>query len=104
MTGKTLMEVFTGEKPSPSIIPRAKHVALQRLEKKVVRRKSGIELPDDYQGMPHLGEVVRIGSECTEVDVGDKVWFDLVMGREITLDTGTFVLVHVDDLIAKLEE
>lgn len=101
--GKTLLEVFSGEKV-PTVHPRRNHVALRRLPKRAVRRQSGIELPDDYRGMPHLGEVVEVGEGCGEFQAGDRVFFDMTMGREITLESGTLVFVHEDDLIARIEE
>ena len=39
-------------------------------------KKTGILLPDHDNVMPDRGEVVAIGSEVTEVKVGDRVIFD----------------------------
>lgn len=83
--------------------PLRDDVALMQLPKKFSRKDNkGIILPDDYSGCPDLGVIVGAGDSAKEKGlVKDMVvFYDMVLGREVTTDNGVLVFVHKDDVIA----
>lgn len=83
--------------------PLRDDVALMQLPKKFSRKDNkGIILPDDYSGCPDLGVIIGAGDSAKEKGlVKDMVvFYDMVLGREITTDNGVLVFVHKDDVIA----
>ena len=76
-----------------------------RLPKKFSRRSCKVELPDDYAGCPDLGVIICVSEGAAEYgfEPGMVVFFDMLLGREITTDQGVYVIVHKDDVIAQVD-
>jgi co-chaperonin GroES (HSP10) len=80
-------------------------VAIMRLPKKFSRRQQPIILPDDYQGCPDLGVILYVNEGAAQygIEPGDVMFYDMMLGREVTTDEGVIIFVHKDDLIAKVD-
>lgn len=105
-----------GQKTSPTssppisrglpVKPLYDDVALMRLPKKFSRKDNkGIILPDDYSGCPDLGVIIGSGKAAEDNGLVENsvVFFDMVLGREVTTDQGVIVFVHRDDIIAMVD-
>jgi co-chaperonin GroES (HSP10) len=93
-------------KAKPLLIkPLQMDVQIMRLPKKLSRRKCTVELPDDYAGCPDLGVIISVAESAAEYgfEPGQVVFFDMMLGREIATDTGVYVMVHKDDIIAQVD-
>ncbi|HCI28870.1 MAG TPA: co-chaperone GroES [Fervidobacterium sp.] len=72
-------------------------------EKKTV---GGIVLPDTAKEKPMKAEVVEIGKlpeDCT-LKVGDKVIFSKYSGTELKIDDQDYIIIEIDDVLARVEE
>lgn len=79
------------------------------LIKPVVEEKKtegGIVLPDTAKEKPMRAEVVALGTLDDDVDinVGDYVIFAKYSGTEIKIDDEDYILIDVDDILAKYED
>jgi chaperonin GroES len=79
------------------------------LIKPVVEEKKtegGIVLPDTAKEKPMRAEVVALGTLDDDVDinVGDHVIFAKYSGTEIKIDDEDYILIDVDDILAKYED
>ncbi len=81
-----------------SFRPLGKRVLLERtkVEEKTV---SGIILVDSAKEKPHTAEVKAIGSEVTELKVGDTVVFEQYRGTEFKLDGVDYLVVDIENII-----
>ena len=64
---------------------------------------SGIIIPDSAKEKPLTGIVRAVGSNVTEVKVGDTVLFGKYSGTEIKVDEKNYLLVYADDLMGVME-
>lgn len=85
------------------IKPIGDRVLLKRL-KGENKSKGGILIPETAQEKTFEGEVVAVGDDkdVIKVAVKDKVLFDKYAGTEIKEQGEEFLLVKMDDIIAKL--
>lgn len=65
----------------------------------------GIVIPDVAKEKPKEGEVVAISSAASEqLSAGDKVIYKDFSGTEITFEGEKYLLVTIDDILAKIVE
>jgi chaperonin GroES len=85
------------------IKPIGDRVLLKRL-KSEAKSKGGIFIPETAQEKTFEGEVVAVGDDkdVIKVAVKDKVLFDKFAGTEIKDQGEDFLLVKMDDIIAKI--
>ncbi len=71
------------------------------VERKAVESKtaSGIILVDSAKEKPNTAEVKAIGSEVTELKVGDTIVFEQFRGTEFTLDGEDYLVLEVENII-----
>lgn len=64
---------------------------------------SGIVLKTDFEPKTLTGEVIAVADhpECSEVEVGDKVYFHKFAGKKIKLENEQYRLINIIDLVAK---
>ncbi|ANQ53190.1 molecular chaperone GroES [Thermosipho affectus] len=71
------------------------------------RTEGGIVLPDTAKEKPMKAEVVAVGNlEDSDVDivVGDKVIFSKYSGTEIKIEDEEYIIIDVEDILAKIED
>ncbi|KLO23737.1 molecular chaperone GroES [Marinitoga sp. 1197] len=88
---------------------KVKPLGNRLLIKPVIEEKKtegGIVLPDTAKEKPMRAEVVAVGNidDDVEINVGDHVIFAKYSGTEIKIDDEDFILIDVDDILAKYED
>ncbi|WGS64464.1 co-chaperone GroES [Marinitoga aeolica] len=88
---------------------KVKPLGNRLLIKPVIEEKKtegGIVLPDTAKEKPMRAEVVAIGNidDDVEINVGDHVIFAKYSGTEIKVDDEDYILIDVDDILAKYED
>jgi len=70
------------------------------------KTEGGIVLPDTAKEKPQKAEVVAIGDKVEDLDVqvGDKVIFAKYAGTEIKIDDEDYIIIDVNDILAKVTE
>ncbi|HOB16260.1 MAG TPA: co-chaperone GroES [Defluviitoga sp.] len=70
------------------------------------KTEGGIVLPDSAKEKPQKAEIVEIGKLEEEFDlkIGDKVIFSKYAGTEIKIEDVEYIIIDVDDVLAKIEE
>lgn len=75
----------------------------------IIKRKDmskttgGIYIPENTQGMKATeGEVVAVGSEVTDIKVGDVVFWGKYQGATIERERQEYVMMNEEDVIAKI--
>ncbi|MBO8139089.1 MAG: chaperonin GroES [Thermosipho sp. (in: thermotogales)] len=71
------------------------------------RTEGGIVLPDTAKEKPMKAEVIAVGNiEDSDVDihVGDKVIFSKYSGTEIKIEDEDYIIIDLDDILAKIED
>lgn len=70
------------------------------------KTEGGIVLPDSAKEKPQKAEIIEIGKleEDFDLKVGDKVIFSKYAGTEIKFDDVEYIIIDVDDVLAKIEE
>ncbi len=79
--------------------PLGKRVIIKKVEAEE-KTASGIVLPSQAKEKPQLAEVLAIGSEITDIKVGDKVVFKKFVGTEIKVDGEELIIVDFNDILA----
>lgn len=68
------------------------------------KTSGGIYIPDTARDKIHEGKIVDMPKDLTdEVVVGDVVIYKEYSGTEVTFDGEKYLIVTVDDLLAKYE-
>ncbi len=84
------------------IQPMGARVLIQPLEQES-KTSSGLFLPDTAKEKPQTGLIVAIGDdEEIKLKVNDKVLFAKYTGTEFKLDGKEYLLMEVNDVLAKL--
>jgi len=60
---------------------------------------SGIIIPDNAKEKPNRAEVVAIGSEVEDVNVGDTVVYGKYSGTELVLDGSDYIVLELSDVL-----
>ncbi|QTA37181.1 co-chaperone GroES [Thermosipho ferrireducens] len=71
------------------------------------RTEGGIVLPDTAKEKPMKAEVIAVGNiEDDDIDirVGDKVIFSKYSGTEIKIDDEDYIIIDLEDILAKFED
>ena len=91
------------------VAPLHDRVLIRRLEEKEIA-KGGIIIPDTAKEKPQEGEVMAIGAGKIDkgkrvpldVKVGDRILFGKYTGNDITIDNQEYLILHEEDILAKL--
>jgi chaperonin GroES len=84
------------------IEPLGSRVLIQALEQES-KTASGLLLPETAKEKPQTGEVIAVGTdEDIKLKVGDKVLFAKYTGTEFKLDGVEYLLMDVNDILARL--
>ena len=78
--------------------PLGKRVLVQRTEVED-KTASGIILVDSAKEKPNTAKVEAIGSEVTELKVGDTIVFEQFRGTELTLEGVDYLVLEVENII-----
>lgn len=78
--------------------PLGKRVLAQRT-KVEEKTASGIILVDSAKEKPNTAEVKAIGSEVTELKIGDTIIFEQFRGSEFTLDGEDYLVLDIENII-----
>jgi len=70
------------------------------------KTEGGIVLPDSAKEKPQKAEVKEVGKldEDYDIKVGDKVIFSKYAGTEIKIDDEDYIIIDLDDVLAKVED
>ena len=94
---------------SVQIAPLHDRVLVRRLEEKETAR-GGIIIPDTAKEKPQEGEVIAVGAGKIvkgkrvppDVKAGDRILFGKYTGNDITLEGQEYLILHEEDILAKL--
>jgi chaperonin GroES len=94
---------------STELTPLHDRVLVRRLEEEEIA-KGGIIIPDTAKEEPQEGQVVAVGAGKIEegkripldVKVGDRILFGKFTGSEIKLDDQEYLILHEEEILAKL--
>lgn len=94
---------------SVQITPLHDRVLVRRLEERQTA-KNGIIIPDTAKEKPQEGEVIAVGAGKIEkgkrvpldVKPGDRILFGKYGGNDITLEGEEYLILHEEDILAKL--
>ncbi|AQW86143.1 10 kD chaperonin (cpn10) [Campylobacter pinnipediorum subsp. caledonicus] len=78
--------------------PLGKRVLVERVEE-TKTTASGIIIPDNAKEKPLNGKVLAIGNEIENIKVEDNIVFAKYSGTEITLDSKTYLVLNLDDVL-----
>ena len=85
------------------IKPLGKRVLIKQVEQEEVT-KSGIVLPGTAsKEKPITGEVLAVGKEVEDVNVGDNVIFEKYSGTEVKDGDDSFLILDIDNVLAITE-
>jgi len=88
---------------------KVKPLGERLLIKPIIEEKKttgGIVLPDAAKEKPMKAEIVEVGKlpeDCT-LKVGDKVIYNKYSGTEIKIDDEDYIIIDLNDILAKIEE
>ncbi|MFZ6021936.1 MAG: co-chaperone GroES [Patescibacteria group bacterium] len=91
------------------IKPLSKYLVLKNVEPEV-KTKSGLFIPETAKDdkMPNMAEVVAVGTSKKiakrGVKVGDWVIYSKYAGTEVDVDGTKYMLVAINEVLAKLEK
>lgn len=87
------------------IQPVNNYVLVKLIEKGEERTAGGIIIPETAREKPKEGEVVNLSAGATDqISVGDRIIYKNFSGTEITFEGEKYLLVPVDDILAKYVE
>ena len=90
--------------------PLRDRVLVRRLEEQE-QKMGGIIIPDTAKEKPQQGEVVAAGPGRRkksgervplEVKAGDRILYGKYSGTEVNMDGQTFLILHEDEILARL--
>lgn len=88
---------------------KVKPLGERLLIKPIIEEKKtagGIVLPDAAKEKPMKAEIVEVGKlpeDCT-LKVGDKIIYNKYSGTEIKIDDEDYIIIDLNDILAKIEE
>jgi len=84
--------------------PLGKRVLL-KVQEAVTKTASGIIIPDNAsQEKPTTAEVVAIGSEVKDVNVGDKVMFgQYAQSTTVTVELVDYLVIETSEILGKFK-
>lgn len=84
------------------IKPLGDIVVLKPVEQKM-QEISGLLIPEQAKEKPNQATVVAVG-ETSELKPGDKVLYGKYAGTEVKLDGNDYLIIHMSDILAILED
>ncbi len=78
--------------------PLGKRVLVQRTEVEE-KTASGIILVDSAKEKPNTAKVEAVGSEVTELAVGDTIVFEQFRGTELSLEGEDYLVLDIENVI-----
>ncbi len=78
--------------------PLGKRVLVQRTEVEE-KTASGIILVDSAKEKPNTAKVEAVGSEVTELAVGDTIVFEQFRGTELSLEGVDYLVLDIENVI-----
>ena len=92
-------------KKQPKIIPRGKFILVRPDDTKTYESENGVLMPGNVeQEKKAFGEVISVGSEIKDIKKGEKVVFMLLAGDVLEISNIKYILLHDDEVIAKMED
>lgn len=88
------------------VIPLGSRLLIKPIQEEK-RTEGGIVLPDTAKEKPMKAEIIAVGNlEDSDVDlrVGDKVIFSKYSGTEIKIEDEDYIIIDVEDILAKIED
>ena len=76
-----------------------KDLILVRPDPMEQKTASGIIIPDTAKERPLSGEIVSVGTEPMELEVGDRVTYPKFAGSEVVVDGETLLAMRDKDII-----
>ena len=64
----------------------------------------GLYIPQQAQQKALEGIVMEVGSEVVRVKKGDKVIYDKFSGTAIEIEKQEFLIIKIDDVLARIEK
>ncbi len=87
------------------IQPINNYVLIKLFRNAADKTPGGIIIPDTAKEKPKEGEVIAISAAVSEqLSAGDKVIYKDFSGTEITFEGEKYLLVTIDDILAKVVE
>lgn len=81
-----------------TIKPLADRVLIEPLKAEEVTA-SGLMIPVSAQNTPQEALVIAVGSEVTDVAIGDRVVYSLYGGTKLEYDGRSYIVIDVKDLV-----
>ncbi len=78
--------------------PLGDRLLVERIEE-ASTTASGIIIPDNAKEKPAQGNVMAIGSDVENVEVGNTVVFGKYAGTELTLDGKKYLVMELSDVL-----
>jgi chaperonin GroES len=78
--------------------PLGDRLLVERIEE-ASTTASGIIIPDNAKEKPAQGNVMAIGSDVEDVEVGNTVVFGKYAGTELTLDGKKYLVMELSDVL-----
>lgn len=76
-----------------------------KMEKKKEVSKGGVFIPESVEiNNQEIGVVVKIGPDCKEVKIGDRVILGVYSGTNITVNDEKLLVLKETDILAILEK
>lgn len=66
--------------------------------------EGGIVVPVNAREKPRTGTIISLGPTATGFSVGDRIVFPLYAGTEVEHAKETLLLMHIDDVFARILE
>lgn len=83
------------------LVPLYSRIIVKRKEMK--KTAGGLYIPETSREMQATeGEVIAVGSECTEIQSGDTVFFGKYSGAEMEREGTKFILMNEEDVLCKV--
>lgn len=68
-----------------------------------VQERGGLIIPEQAKDKPNEAIVVAIG-DTTEIKTGDRVLYGKYAGTEVKLEGNDYLIIHMADILAVLED
>lgn len=85
-----------------TIKPLGKRVLIEPL-KPAEKTSSGLIIPDSAQSVPQEAMVISVGSEVTDVKIGDRVIYSNYAGTKLEYDGHSYIVTECMDLVCVVE-
>lgn len=79
---------------------------LIRQEAKEENKIGSLYIPDTAKTKPEIGLILAVGTseEALQFKAGEKIIYGKYTGNDIRINGEDYILMHTDDILAKIEE